>query len=612
MAHTTSSRRGGGIRKHQQRRDRDGDLVMGAAPRVASGRQPQKPQTSAASRNLTELRVTGWTDESEIPKITKFLERHASKRSMGAKSGGVSPTMIKRSRVTGDMLVISVRAEDVPAFSKINGFSFVSSHGSQKLTIVGPGVRSKSPTDNTTNSNSQSSGSSEIAELLKGFLERRYDVTQKLLNLSSIADDEKVSAVGMFSSSSTQSKFFPVLMTIVEKQLPTAEQRREAIQSITLSNNNLPHLGAVKDLAFTLPHIKNLDLSGNNFKNTKDLISWKNKLRSLEHLILSGNPLETAQAGWEQEIIGWFPRLRILNDQSVRTEEQIARLDAPKQTPAPASQNLWLDGDKVAEAFVIDFIHGFDNDRSLLAQKYYDATSTFTMCVNARAKGGAGNQHDKTPWDSYLPQSRNIKIIHGKRARFHRKYHGPEQIQKAWSSIPPTRHPALDTNKYSMDCQPQPGLPDPTGQYASGVTGLMVIMHGEYEEHRTAKGANEIVRRAFDRTFVLGPGGPTGVRVVSDMCCLRAAGGTPAWIPQDPPQPVSQAPAQASTQSPAPPVTPAALTPEQEAMVMHVHQATKLTIEMATQCLQAGNWDLDTAAQIFAAQKDNLPPTAFV
>lgn len=135
----------------------------------------------------------------------------------------------------------------------------------------------------------------------------------------------------------------------------------------------------------------------------------------------------------------------------------------------------------------------------------------------------------------------------------------------------------------------------------------MLIIHGEYEEHRTAKGANEIVRRAFDRTFTLGPGGPSGVRVVSDMCCLRAAGGVPAWIPQETTTDV--APAATSATAPAAPI---GLTPEQEAMVLQVHQGTKLTPEMAMQCLAAANWNLEQAAQLFHSQKDTLPPEAFV
>ncbi|KAF2786426.1 NTF2-like protein [Melanomma pulvis-pyrius CBS 109.77] len=592
-----SHRRVGGIRKHQ-RRDRDGDLVMGTAPRVspATRHPPRSQQSASHGSNYTELRITGWTDEKEIPRLIQFLERHSSRRSPNPSKGGVPPIMVKRSKVVGNVLTISVRPDDVIAFSKINGFSFASAHGNQKLNIAGTGIRSRSP--NHTTVSAAKPQTSETIDLFKAFLERRYDANLKLLNLSSLATDEEVAKSGMFETESRQSKFFPVLMTICDRQMKNAEAKRDAIHSVTLSNNGLPNLGVVKELAITLPEIKNLDLSSNKFTSTKDLSAWKHKFRGLEHLILTDNPLETSQPGWEQDIIKWFPRLRLLNGVQVRTEAQIARLDMPKQTPPPCQNGLWLDGDKIAENFLVEFFQGFDNDRNALIQKYYDSTSTFTMNVNAKARGGVV-QHNRTPWDAYLPQSRNLKFITGRRSRFFRKQRGPDQIQTAWAQIPPTRHAGLDTNKYSMDCQPQPGLPDPSGQY-SGVTGLMVTVHGEYEEHRTARGANEIVQRAFDRTFMLGPGGLSGVRVVSDMLCLRAAGGHAAWIPQGP------------TEVPVPIAAPAAtLTPEQEAMVVHVCTATNLKREVAIQCLQAGNWNLEAAAQLFTAQKDTLPPDAF-
>ncbi|KAF2013155.1 NTF2-like protein [Aaosphaeria arxii CBS 175.79] len=578
MPAPTGPRRGGGIRKHQ-RRDRDGDLVMGATP------APRTTPKQSHSANLTELRVTGWTDKAEVQRVIQFLERHAAKRSSNASKNGPS-NIIKRTRVFGDVLHIFVRSDDVAAFGKINGFSFASTHGSQKLSISGSGITSRdgASTEQATSSDGNKvEHMKQTIEVLRGFLSRRYDADAKLLNLSTITSDEEVRKLGMFETKSTQTKFIPVLMKLCDEQLPTAEAKRDAIHSITVSNNDLTNLTLVSDLSRVLPDTKNLDLSGNKIENTKDLWLWKNKFRRLEHLVLTNNPLETSQPNWEQEVIAWYPRLRLLNGREVRTEAQIALLDAPKQTPRPSNVNIWLDEGKVGENFLLEFFPGFDTDRNAALQKFYDNNSTFSLSVNARARGGAGNQHEKTPWDSYLPQSRNLKFISGKRTRFQRRSRGLDQIQKAWTAMPPTRHPPLGPPNYSMDCQPQPGVPDPSGQYPRGVTGLMITIHGEYEEHRTAKGADEVVRRAFDRTFVLGPGGPAGVRVVSDMLSLRAAGGTPAWV----------------------------LKPKEEAMVAQVRQATKLKAEMAVECLKAGNWDMDAAAQIFNAQKDQLPPEAF-
>ncbi|KAF1995882.1 hypothetical protein P154DRAFT_525984 [Amniculicola lignicola CBS 123094] len=621
--------RGGGIQKQRARRDRDGDLVMGMDPvrkgparpqrgRAGTGAPNARPQTNGSgsgSQNNVDVTVTGWSDASEIEKLTQFLERHAAKRSTRPR-GGPNGTMIKRSRVTGHTLTLGVRPEDTPAFRKINGFSFQSAHGPEKLTITTPHLsasrRSTSPHDSA----ATTSESDDTLALLQAFLSRRYDPDLKLLNLSQIADDEEMGRLGMFASADTTSKFFPALMVAACRLMKTAEERRAHVTSITLANNNLPNLDNVTSLAQTFPAIQNLDLSGNAFASTKNLRNWKNKFRSLQHLIVSGNPFEVAEPGWEKEIISWYPRLRVLNAVEVRTDADIARIDGPKHTPVPSHQNIWQDEGAIAQNFLLDFYDGFDKNREAVILKYYDNESTFSMNINTGAKGGAGSQHHRVGWDDQLPLSRNLRKLNHPKARVARKYRGPERIRQAWSVLPPTRHPAFDTNKYSMDCQLQPGVPDPTGQHTGGVTGLLVTIHGEYEEHRTAKGRNEVVSRAFDRTFVLGPGGPSGVRVVSDMFSLRAAGGTPAWIPQGntaaAPQPAIVPVAQPAVVAVAGPVDVNSLTPEQQQLVAVVQRETKMITQYCIDCLAASAWDLNKAAAMFNQLKDTLTADAFI
>lgn len=330
--------RGGGIRKQRAKRDRDGDLVMGAAPRVATASRASRGSGSAPRARdshtapFTELKVTGWTDDKEVAKLLNFLERHASRRSQKAHKGSVPPKMVKRHSAAGTLLKIWVRPEDVTAFSKINGFTFTSAHGSQKLTITGPGIRSKSPnamdTTNDKGKGADKQDSAETIELLKGFLFRRYQAPEKLLNLSKIADDEEVAKSGMWTDERTQQKFFPALMVVCDQNLKSAEEKREAIHSVTLSGNNLPNLDVVRNLSTTLPHIQNLDLSGNKFAKIGVLKPWKNRFRSLEHLIV-----EIAEPGWEEELVSWFPKLRILNGQQVRPDPAAT---APAVTAAPA------------------------------------------------------------------------------------------------------------------------------------------------------------------------------------------------------------------------------------------------------------------------------------
>jgi hypothetical protein len=323
-----SRARHSGIRKHQ-RRDREGDVIMGAAPRVTPARPSPRDNTTTSSgprasstptAAFTELTVTGWTDNKEMTKLIGFLERHSSRRSPKASKGNtMPPKMIKRHKVStsGNVLTIFVRPEDVSAFSKINGFTFTSEHGAQKLNIAGPGIRIKESAmeiSTTGEGDRQDDKSPEAIRALMGrFIERRYMAAEKLLNFSTIAQDEEVASTGMFTSASTQEKFFPVLMAICNEHFGTAERKCELVHSVTLNGNNLPTLGAVRNLATTFPNIKNLDLSGNQFASIRDLKPWKNRFRQLEHLIV-----EIAEPGWEEEITSWFPKLKILNTTQVR------------------------------------------------------------------------------------------------------------------------------------------------------------------------------------------------------------------------------------------------------------------------------------------------------
>ncbi|KAL5121271.1 nuclear mRNA export, poly(A)+RNA binding protein [Pleosporales sp. CAS-2024a] len=174
--------------------------------------------------------------------------------------------------------------------------------------------------------------------LLEGFLGRRYDPSTKLLDLSSIASDEQVLKSGMFNSETTQKKFFPALMVVCDTMLPSREQKIQAIDSVSLANNNVPNLNVIYELVKTLNHIKNLDLSGNAFANLAPLKPWKNRFKSLEHLIIDPLP----DMNWEEELTEWFPKLKILNGKQVRPDAAAplpidARQQQQQQPVAPAA-----------------------------------------------------------------------------------------------------------------------------------------------------------------------------------------------------------------------------------------------------------------------------------
>jgi nuclear RNA export factor len=185
---------------------------------------------------------------------------------------------------------------------------------------------------------------------MKAMLDRRYNPEMKLLDLSAYEQDPEFANTGVFSKPSTRAKFFPALMKVCEN-IP-----KEMVTGVILSNNKLKDLTPVTALPQTFPDLKNLDLSNNEMFNLDPLWDWRRKLLSLEHLIVSGNPLEKhMKAGWEDKIKRWYQQLRILNTTEVRPAAPGAAVTpapppaaaapappAPQVTPAGPQQGLVL------------------------------------------------------------------------------------------------------------------------------------------------------------------------------------------------------------------------------------------------------------------------------
>ena len=143
--------------------------------------------------------------------------------------------------------------------------------------------------------------------------------------------------------------------------------------------------------------------------------------------------------------------------------------------------------------------------------------------------------------------------------------------------------------------------------------GFLITIHGEFDELDSATGQAK-KRRSFDRTFVLGPGGAAGVRIVSDLLTLRAYGGIQAFEPdnfeawngehqQTAPLPIESAV----------PALPAGLDIAQaEQMVAQLVQQTNMTVQYAKDCLEQVGWQYPAALEAFERVKASLPAEAFV
>ncbi|KAK0272343.1 nuclear mRNA export, poly(A)+RNA binding protein [Friedmanniomyces endolithicus] len=415
-------------------------------------------------------------------------------------------------------------------------------------------------------------------------------------------------------SRSTASKFFPAMMRVLELSFDKPEERDAAVTSVSLANNDLVDLAAVTTLSQTLPKLENLDLSNNNFGKLEHLHSWRRRFTHLQHLILTGNPLEQNEPSYQNDVISWYPNLRQLNGVQVRTEEDIVRKIRTTDLPFPIRSPHFKDEGGIAEQFVRTYFAGFDNDRAALALHYYDEQSDFSYAVNTQAPRDSNSTQRSEPgeWESYLKSSRNLKKIQQLPARQARKYRGTQAVAEALAMLPGTRHPDLasEARKWMVEAKMVPGVPDPTGASPGGVDGFLITVHGEFEELNLSGQSSK--KRSFDRSFVLGPGGVAGVRIVSDMLTLRSYGGAQAFEPE-----TFDAWSETSTTipvaEPAAPGLPAGLSiAEAEQMVAQLMQQTGMTLSYAKDCLDQVGWNYLGAVEAFGKVRGSLPAEAFV
>ena len=430
----------------------------------------------------------------------------------------------------------------------------------------------------------------------------------KLLDLSKLGEDSELVGSGLLDTNSRISKLFPALMGVCDEQFDNHLKKSEAVVSISLASNNLFNLEHVFKLAKTFPNIKNLDLSNNQFKNVHALEKWRFDFRQLEHLVVSGNPIENGDPSFMSSLMERYPKLRNLETTpGLPTKDFQARRD-PRINMPVAPANFRDDAD-ISKNFIIRFFPAFDTNRQLLLNEYYDDDTLFSMTVNTQSP--REQTTTTTPYasmDQYIKSSRNLLKINHTKARMNRLAKGREKIRALWSTLPETRHADLksEPEKWCIECHSIVAVPDK--KISAGVGGLIITAHGEYMQE-------DGMKRSFDRTIVLGPGaGSGGIRIVSDMMTVRAYGGYQAWVPNSTTKMLQlDIPSQTNQKtrsSPAPiPALPDGFgrpiegkTAEQltkETMAMELTSRTHMTIEYSGLCLAESGWNLENAYRAF-------------
>ncbi|KAI0998820.1 hypothetical protein K3495_g9373 [Podosphaera aphanis] len=541
--------------------------------------------------------------DSGMESLLSFLERKAS----GLDSKSNRPVKIKKSTSNGDSVLITASQEDIAQIIKLNNYQFAG----VLLTI-------KPCNQSITGDNGDriSLEARNLKEEIQQFLATRYNVEHKLLDLSRLGNEPRLQTMGLVKpGAQIGGKLFPAIMAICDGLFKTRKDKQDAIQSISLSENSLSNINQISSLSQTFPDIKNLDLSGNKICDFKALDAWRWKFRSLEMLVLKDNPIEHQVPGLKDELMKRYPRLHTIDNVRVRTPEEInSIISAAEQakTPIPIAGPLFHDVDQVGETFIRNFLPLYDSDRAALAVGAYDAESTFSVSINMTSPQSPEVTIPSYGWSDYVKHSRNLGKITHLPTRMHRQFIGTNNIKEIWSSLPATKHPDIDleNDKYLFEGHELPCVPDPTGQSPTGVTGMIITMHGEFREPgNSCPGGIPI--RSFSRNFILGPGSPGGpaIRVISDMLVIRP------WAPLAQPTTTFIAQGQAREQ----------LSQEQlqqngasnveqqkEIMTRQFMEHTGMTMQYSILCLQQAEWNMKAADEMFNQTKAKLPAEAFV
>ncbi|KAF2754201.1 hypothetical protein EJ05DRAFT_152509 [Pseudovirgaria hyperparasitica] len=625
-------------RRSGVRTDRDGDLMMDATPRnqnnkIGKGRGKPTTNTSttttngtakprnnihakstqnaiirhltsgnanikqAQPSNIKSVKVSGWknskastNEDGGVHSLLTFLEKkvttNLTKKSIS--NGNRKPVQVslKKYHIDGDAVIISTTPDVGASLCVMNKW-------------VWAGVNLQIEPAQQSNAFSDKNGGDQEMQadarpILTDLISRRYNADLKLLDLSGLASDPQLKANGVLTSIAQPANFFPALMKVCDEQFKTAQEKRDTVFSVTLANNDLRSVSPVTTLAQTFPDLKNLDLSNNKIPTLSSMINWKHKFRALDQLLLNGNPLEQQDPAFYIQIRNWYPALRTLNNQQIRTDQEALQSSHGVKKALPVRGPMFHDEGDIAKNFIISFFAGYDTDRAALVNMYYDTESIFSFSLNNRGISDplSRQKMEKQEWDAYIRKSRNLKALSHLPARVNRQYTGPAKILEIISSLPKTRHPDLGNSgqKWCIECQSLPSVPDATRQHPGGVGGLIIDIHGEFEELDERAG-NAEKSRSFDRNFVLGPGVNGGVRIVSDTLTIRAYGGFAAWKPDE-----------------------LESNGQQEPLITEVCRRTGMIVSFSKQCLEESGWNLEEAIQRFEGAKAAglIPAEAFV
>lgn len=170
----------------------------------------------------------------------------------------------------------------------------------------------------------------EAEALIISVIRKRYHAGDKHLILNALVADPELLNSGL--SQLEASKVYKAIFVICQTKVwETEAKRKEAVVSVSFRDNGITSVQDIISLSSVFPHIHNLDLANNNLQDLDALKFWKNQFRSLEHLILSGNPV-ALKPDTLPTLIKWYPNLKMYNNEPVVVAQSQSQ---PQPQPQP-------------------------------------------------------------------------------------------------------------------------------------------------------------------------------------------------------------------------------------------------------------------------------------
>ncbi|KAM7338574.1 hypothetical protein ACRRTK_002058 [Alexandromys fortis] len=412
----------------------------------------------------------------------------------------------------------------------------------------------------------QSKFTSEEIEQLKVTVMKRYDASQKSLDLERFRFDKDFMDNDIDMMLNRRSCMVATLQ-IIQSSIPE-------LLALNLCNNKLYQLDGLSDMIEKTPQVKNLNLSKNKLKTVCEL--EKVKELNLEELWLEGNPFcshFSDQSDYISAIRDLFPKLLRLDGKELIVptgmDIEVPQLSKQTCTETEPIKNLVLQ-------FLKEYYSFYDNgERFHLLDAYHDE-ACFSLTVSSNF-----NDPDLSNLEEYFKHNRDLKKIPDSYMRMRLLRHTKHTIVYSLSLLPKTQH---DLCSFLVDlCFHTDTV------LCFSVNGLFKEVEGKYQGYI----------RAFTRIFITTHYNNSRLIYFSSRICIMndkliVRNASPreiqnAFIPANSP-----------------------LSEEQQEMVKSFSMQSRMKLTWAQKCLEDNGWDYAKAAEIFTMlQNESKIPKEF-